>query len=120
MTLDYYKILGVERKASELEIKKAYKKLVLRCHPDKNINNKEEAEIVFRKVTEAYSVLSNTQKRKTYDIYGISEGISLDYIAIFQNFVDENREIIDDLKMCKNINELKIKILNYVLRRLIS
>ena len=52
---DYYKVLGVSRSASEAEIGKAYKKLALKHHPDKNPDNKEEAEQKFKKISEAYS-----------------------------------------------------------------
>jgi DnaJ family protein B protein 6 len=64
---DYYKILGVNKDASEGEIKKAYRKLALKWHPDKNPNNREEAEEKFKKINEAYSVLSDKNKRRQYD-----------------------------------------------------
>ena len=64
MSFNYYEILGVEKNASNQEIRKAYKKLVIKCHPDKNIDNKEKAEEVFKKITEAYSVLSDSDKEK--------------------------------------------------------
>eukprot|EP00826_Nyctotherus_ovalis_P064227 TRINITY_DN9416_c0_g1_i11.p1 TRINITY_DN9416_c0_g1~~TRINITY_DN9416_c0_g1_i11.p1 ORF type:complete len:358 (+),score=81.43 TRINITY_DN9416_c0_g1_i11:173-1246(+) len=65
---DYYQVLGVEKTASESDIKKAYKKLALKWHPDKNPNNREEAQRKFQDIAEAYSVLSNAQKRKEYDV----------------------------------------------------
>ena len=64
---DFYKILGVNKDATEAEIKKAYRKLALKWHPDKNPNNREEAEEKFKKINEAYSVLSDKNKRKQYD-----------------------------------------------------
>lgn len=67
---DYYQVLGVERGASENEISKAYKKLALKYHPDKNPDNKAEAEENFKKITEAYEVLNDAEKRKTYDQFG--------------------------------------------------
>lgn len=70
---DYYKILGVEKKASLDDIKKAYKKLALKWHPDKNIaseEQKKEAEKKFKEISEAYSVLSDPDKRKKYDMGG--------------------------------------------------
>lgn len=66
---DYYKILGVERKASADEIKKAYRKLAVKYHPDKNPNNKQ-AEEKFKEMNEAYEVLGNEEKRKKYDELG--------------------------------------------------
>ena len=60
---DYYDILGVSKGSSESEIKKAYRKLALKYHPDKNPGNKE-AEAKFKEAAEAYEVLSNNQKRQ--------------------------------------------------------
>ncbi len=67
---DYYKILGVSRNASQEEIKQAYRKLALKWHPDRNPNNRKEAEEKFKEISEAYEVLSDPQKRKIYDAYG--------------------------------------------------
>lgn len=64
---DWYKILGLTNTASAAEIKRAYKKLALQWHPDKNQDNKEEAENKFREVAEAYEVLGNEEKRERYD-----------------------------------------------------
>ena len=66
MAKDYYKILGVEKNATEDEVKKAYRKLALELHPDKNPGNKE-AEEKFKEVNEANEVLSNKTKRENYD-----------------------------------------------------
>lgn len=69
---DYYKILKVRRDATEEELKKAYKKLVMKWHPDKNLeepHRKEEFEAKFKKVCEAYDVLSDPRKRQIYDFY---------------------------------------------------
>jgi curved DNA-binding protein len=68
---DYYKVLGVERKASEDEIKRAYRKLALKFHPDRNPNDKE-AEDKFKEINEAYQVLSDPEKRARYDQLGDS------------------------------------------------
>lgn len=67
---DYYEILGVSRGADEKEIKKAYRRLARKYHPDLNPNNREEAEQRFKEINEAYEVLSNPEKRKQYDAYG--------------------------------------------------
>ncbi|MDJ0652295.1 MAG: molecular chaperone DnaJ [Simkaniaceae bacterium] len=67
--IDYYQVLGVSRDANQSEIKKAYRKLALNYHPDKNADN-PDAEKKFKEVSEAYEVLSDEQKRHTYDQYG--------------------------------------------------
>ena len=67
---DYYKILGVAKEASDDELKKAYRRCALQCHPDKHKANglaKEEAEALFKDISEAYSVLSDPKKRRRYD-----------------------------------------------------
>lgn len=69
MAKDYYSILGVTKSASETDIKKAYRKLALQYHPDRNKGNKE-SEVKFKEVTKAYEVLSDPQKRQTYDQFG--------------------------------------------------
>jgi molecular chaperone DnaJ len=66
---DYYEVLGVSRDATEDEIKKAYRKLAMKYHPDKNPDNKE-AEEKFKEASEAYEVLSDKEKRQLYDQYG--------------------------------------------------
>ncbi len=66
---DYYEVLGVQRSSSTDDIKKAYRKLALQYHPDRNPNNKE-AEEKFKEATEAYEVLSDQQKRQRYDQFG--------------------------------------------------
>lgn len=66
---DYYQVLGVKKSASLVEIKKAYRKLALKYHPDRNPDNKE-AEAKFKEAAEAYEVLSNEQKRRQYDQFG--------------------------------------------------
>lgn len=71
----YYKILQVGRGATKTDIKKAYRKLALRWHPDKNPSNTEEASKKFKQISEAYEVLSDDNKRKIYDQYG-KEGLS--------------------------------------------
>ena len=72
MSEDYYKILGVQKNASNEEIKKAYRKLAMKYHPDHTKGDKG-AEEKFKKISEAYAVLSDKEKRKEYDTFG-SEG----------------------------------------------
>lgn len=68
---DYYEVLGVNKTASAEEIKKAYRKLAVQYHPDKNPDNKE-AEEKFKEIAEAYAVLNDSQKRQQYDRFGHS------------------------------------------------
>ena len=71
MTEDYYKTLGVSKNITADELKKAYRKLAMQYHPDRNPNNKE-AEQKFKEIASAYEVLSDTKKRAAYDSYGHS------------------------------------------------
>jgi molecular chaperone DnaJ len=89
---DFYEVLGVTRTASVEEIKSAYRKAALKWHPDRNPQNKQEAEVKFREATEAYSVVSDLQKRQVYDTYGhagLSGASGADFNStIFQDFHD--------------------------------
>lgn len=89
---DYYEVLGVERSANKDEIKKAYRKLAIQFHPDRNPGN-PEAEESFKEATDAYEVLSNDQKRQAYDQFGFAgvEGMgggAHDYGTVFRDFED--------------------------------
>lgn len=74
MGKDYYSILGVNKDADDDQIKKAYKKLAMKYHPDRNINNQEQSAEKFKEVSEAYEVLSDPEKRKIFDQFG-EEGL---------------------------------------------
>ncbi|XP_050206840.1 uncharacterized protein LOC126656339 [Mercurialis annua] len=74
MGMNYYKILKVDKNVKDDDLKKAYRQLVMKWHPDKNPTNKMEAESMFKQISEAYEVLSDPQKREVYDQYG-EEGL---------------------------------------------
>ena len=87
---DYYEVLGVEKSASLDDIKKAYRKLAIKYHPDRNPGDKE-AEEKFREATEAYEILSDDQKRPLYDQYGfagIDNSGGAQYSRAFHDFSD--------------------------------
>ncbi|OMJ82468.1 hypothetical protein SteCoe_16815 [Stentor coeruleus] len=69
---DLYKVLGVARDASNEEIRSSFKKLALKWHPDKNLNNKVEAEEKFKEISEAYKILSDKNTRTQYDQFGFA------------------------------------------------
>jgi DnaJ-class molecular chaperone len=91
--ISYYEILEVEQTCSKEDLRKAYKKLALRWHPDRNPEQKEVAEQRFKEISEAYQILSDKDKRRTYDLTGetaddfVSEksGFSDDAYESFQN-----------------------------------
>ena len=77
---DYYEVLGVDKKASEDEIKKAYRKIAIKYHPDRNPGDKE-AEEKFKEAAEAYDVLHDEQKRKQYDQFGFNGPAGMEDLA---------------------------------------
>lgn len=87
---DYYEVLGIDKNADEDTIKKAYRKLAIKYHPDKNQGNKE-AEAKFKEATEAYEVLGDADKRAKYDQFGfagVDGGASQGYSHAFHDFSD--------------------------------
>ena len=100
---DYYKILEIDKNSSPEEIRKAYKKLVLKYHPDKNPENMEESEKKFKEIYEAYSVLSNPSKKSDYDSFGRTNFQSFDYTNIdpfsfFNDYFKDNEEFNEDIR----------------------
>lgn len=99
---DYYEVLGVSRDASPEEIKRAYRRLAKKYHPDRNKDNPKEAEAKFIEVSEAYEVLSNPEKRQRYDTFGHA-GVASDFgpggFDFFRNFThfDDIRDLFSDL-----------------------
>lgn len=91
MAKDYYNILGVDRNASEEEIKKAYRKLAIQYHPDKQVGKtdfeKKEAEEKFKEAAEAYEILSDKDKRQQYDTFG----------TVDENFMNYGSADINDI-----------------------
>ena len=92
---DYYEVLGVPKDATEEQIRKAYKKLAIKWHPDKNPDNRKQAEEKFKEIGEAYSVLSDPQKRNQYDNggfsfadFGFDDGF--DPMEIFKSFFNRH------------------------------
>lgn len=95
LSSDYYALLGVKKDASQKDIKQAYRKLAVKWHPDRNPNNKEEAEKKFRDISHAYEVLSDDEKRRIYDQFGEeglkqgaggNGGFNMDPSSIFEHF----------------------------------
>lgn len=88
----HYEVLGVEREADEAQIKTAYRKLALKCHPDKNLDDPEKAKTLFQAVQQAYEILSDPQERAWYDKHReqILRGASSDYednsLVVYQYF----------------------------------
>jgi molecular chaperone DnaJ len=95
MGKDYYQILGVPRSSTDEELKKAYRKLALNFHPDRNHGNKE-AEEKFKEINEAYSVLSDGEKRARYDRYGTVDGNMFDF-GFNRNFEDVFGDFFGDI-----------------------
>jgi molecular chaperone DnaJ len=95
---DYYDVLGVSREAADEEIKRAYRKLAMQHHPDRNVGD-PEAEVKFKEAAEAYDVLRDTQKRQRYNRYGHAglEGMNVHNFNSRQSVFDLFGDIFGDL-----------------------
>lgn len=106
---DYYKILGLEKTATKDEIKKAYRKLAMKYHPDKNPNNKA-AEDKFKEITEANEVLSDPEKRKKYDTLGANwkqyQHAGTDFDDFFSQFGGAKRGGDTSYEFSGDINDI--------------
>ena len=94
MKRDYYQVLGVPRGASDDDLKKAYRKLAVKLHPDKNPENRAEAEEGFKELSEAYQVLSDAERRGLYDRFGHAAfeqgaGPGFDFNAGFEDIIGD-------------------------------
>lgn len=96
MKRDYYEVLGVARTASDDELKKAYRKLAVQWHPDKNPENRAEAEERFKEVSEAYQILCDAERRARYDRFGHAAfeqgggfGAGFDFSAGFEDIIGD-------------------------------
>lgn len=107
--MNYYKVLGINRNATIKEIKKAYHKLALKWHPDKNKNNIETANKKFREITEAYDTLSNETKRRNYDMFGKVDNntININPDEIFKSFFG-NQNIFQVFSNADNMFNINI------------
>ena len=93
---DYYQKLGIDQHASAEEIKRAYRKLAMQCHPDHNHGNEEWAHHQFKEINEAYSILGDPKKRKNYDNFGTIE--NLEDILGRETTRTTFEDLVDDLE----------------------
>jgi DnaJ-class molecular chaperone len=102
---DYYSILGVEKNSSEDDIRKSYRKLALQHHPDKNPGNEEAVE-KFKEISEAYSVLSNSDKRRQYDMMGSVDDnfMGEDPFSVFNNIFQQHMNTFMNMRYEKDVH----------------
>ena len=115
--MDYYKELEISKDANEQEIRSAYKKLALKWHPDRNPNNKEQSEEKFKRISESYQVLSDSDKRKKYDVYGNNNKYEFENPQdVFKNFFQdiplEYIELANTFKQSRTVQLLETKALS--------
>ena len=116
MSKNYYEILEINNNATESEIKKSYRKLALKWHPDKNPNDVELATQKFNEISEAFEVLSDTQKRNQYDLFGninSSSGPKQNPQDIYNNFFNDiNQDTFFENILNSKMNSLNINNIN--------
>lgn len=114
MSDNYYNILEIDKDASQNEIKKAYRKLALKYHPDKN-NKDTNAEEKFQKIGEAYEVLFDENKKKNYDIFGNNSEIDIsDPMDIFSRVFKSNHvNSMDNMNVSIHNRTNRINLLNH-------
>ena len=104
---DYYQILEINKNSDKNTIKNAYKKLALKYHPDKNMQNKEESEKKFKEISEAYEILGDDEKKKNYDNGQNVVIQNSNPFDIFENiFKNHNMSFNIDLNNIGNINNI--------------
>ena len=105
----YYDVLDLKCNCTQEEIKEAYKKKALKWHPDKNLNNKKQAEEKFKDISNAYQILSDTQKRKIYDNDGSINDLIIDSpMDLFKKFFSNNKKINQYIKNISDYPEIKL------------
>ena len=106
---NYYDLLGVAKDASQSDIKKAYRKKAMKWHPDKNQNNREEAEQKFKEIGKAYNVLSDENSRRNYDQFG-EEGLkNMPNMSNFNPFDIFSQNSIPFIIIYKYFRPMKIR-----------
>ena len=118
----YYDTLGVDKKASQQDIKRAYKKLAFKYHPDRNPGHREEATKVFAKILEAYTVLSDEKSRRKYDMFGTSTGSQPNVGSLKEIMIDFIKQDKDLMELLSNYNEenFRNKLLIFLMRKFAS
>ena len=106
--MEYYTLLEINKNATQNEIKKAYRKLALKYHPDRNPNNKSVSEMKFKKIAEAYETLSNPEKKKHYDNFGKKGnlGSATSPFDIFKNIFQDDSSFFGNSFSTSFINKV--------------
>lgn len=117
----YYDTLGVDKKASQQDIKRAYKKLAFKYHPDRNPEHKEEATKVFAKILEAYTVLNDQESRRKYDMFGCKDSASGigNLKDIIMDIIKSDNDLMELLNNY-NENNFRTKLLIFMMRKFAS